>query len=368
MTDRNLPKTPTEIVGNGDNVWRWADAFSREIHRREKVMDLRRRIDKRECGDCSLWMTKQCPREMSGGLSGFSRGAVLCGDAVLVLHRNGEHGFVARSVETRNWMLCGDRMTDQNDPRFYTGEEVALIRQQLKTANDLMREAAKKLGITLHPRILAAREKCKIIVDTEYTTWEGALESGWALPSQHREIVQIAAIKVDENFNEIASFDVLVIPKINPTLSDLFIELTGITQQMVTSNGLPMPDRLPQFVEFCGTHPVICMNADEAVFRENCQINDVAFPWNDSWNDSWHRLRPFLEQQGVDPTSVSSGDLHRLTSKPLTGHTHNALHDVRSMARWLQQAKEGGNLRGSRPVAHGSARQRPSIKRIKQCV
>jgi inhibitor of KinA sporulation pathway (predicted exonuclease) len=173
-----------------------------------------------------------------------------------------------------------------------------------------------------------------IIVDTEYTTWPGALESGWAEPWQHREIVQMAAIRVDDRYRETEAFDQLVIPTINSRLSPLFISLTGIEQERVDSEGVSFSEALNDFLNFVDGHPVICMNGDEAVMRENCQLNGIDFPFN----NSWHRLRPYLELIGVDVQNLSSGDLHNLTPRPLIGHTHNALHDVRSMARWLEHA------------------------------
>jgi len=36
-----------------------------------------------------------------------------------------------------------------------------------------------------------------IIFDTEYTAWEGAKERNWSGSGEHREIVQIAAVKID---------------------------------------------------------------------------------------------------------------------------------------------------------------------------
>jgi hypothetical protein len=71
---RLIPEPPTDIVGNGDNVWAWAAAFSRAVHLRDQIATLSRQVAKRECGDCGLWMTKGCPRERSGGLSGYSKG------------------------------------------------------------------------------------------------------------------------------------------------------------------------------------------------------------------------------------------------------------------------------------------------------
>jgi inhibitor of KinA sporulation pathway (predicted exonuclease) len=180
-----------------------------------------------------------------------------------------------------------------------------------------------------------------IIVDTEYTTWPGALESGWSVPGQHREIVQIGAIKVDGDFKELEALDIVVRPSVNPVLSDLFVRLTTITQSKVDTEGMSFSSALARFFEFCeeGRSPVICMNADEAVFRENSRLNDIAFPFQ----PSWHRLRPYLEKCGVDTKRNASGDLHKLTPSPLMeGHVHYALHDVRSMACWLSHAGKGG--------------------------
>ena len=172
-----------------------------------------------------------------------------------------------------------------------------------------------------------------IVLDTEYTTWPGALESGWTQPGQHREIVQIAAILVNDQFEEVDRLDVLVRPTINPILSDLFVSLTGITQEMVDRNGKPFNFRLQEFTDFCAPAfaPIICMNADETVFRENCSINGIEFRL-----PSFHRVRPFAESLGFDLTHLSSGQLHTLTPEKLEGHTHNALHDVRSMACFLR--------------------------------
>jgi len=179
-----------------------------------------------------------------------------------------------------------------------------------------------------------------VIIDTEYTTWPGALESNWSGPGQHREIVQIGAVRVDDDFNEQSSLDLIVRPSINFQLSELFIKLSGIQQATVDAQGLPFREALQRVTAFCdnGKATVICMSGDGGVFHENCKLSNVPF----SFFAPFHRLRPFLEQNGVDVSKYSSGDLHTLTPKPLQGHTHNALHDARSMAHWLRYAKEQG--------------------------
>jgi inhibitor of KinA sporulation pathway (predicted exonuclease) len=178
-----------------------------------------------------------------------------------------------------------------------------------------------------------------LVTDTEYTTWEGALESGWAGPGQHREIFQLGAVLTDSAFREIESVVILVRPKINPMLSDFAQRLTGVSQIQLEQYGISFPEALQKFAVLAAkASSIICMSGDSGVFRENCQLNQVAFPFA----QDFHQLRPLLERQRVDLTQFSSGDLHKLTPTPLTGQTHDALHDCRSMATWLHHAKAQG--------------------------
>lgn len=180
-----------------------------------------------------------------------------------------------------------------------------------------------------------------LITDSEYTTWPGALESGWAKSWQHREIFQMGAVLTDDEFNEIDSLSLFVKPNINPELSEFVQTLTNVTQLQIEQEGLNFAEALGQFVEFSKpASAIICMSGDSGVFRENCKINKIVFPFE----ENFHRLRTFLEKIGIDLSDISSGDLHKLTPVPLVGHTHDALHDCRSMAAWLKDSFEQGDF------------------------
>ena len=43
-----------------------------------------------------------------------------------------------------------------------------------------------------------------IIFDTEFTAWEGSMQRGWSGQNEHREIVQISAIRIKKKKNNIA--------------------------------------------------------------------------------------------------------------------------------------------------------------------
>jgi len=69
-----------------------------------------------------------------------------------------------------------------------------------------------------------------VIYDTEFTTWEGAMERGWSGENEHRELVQIAAQRINlQTQVVVGSFEVLVQPVVNPQLSEYFIDLTHVT-------------------------------------------------------------------------------------------------------------------------------------------
>ena len=61
-----------------------------------------------------------------------------------------------------------------------------------------------------------------VVFDTEFTAWEGSMQRQWSEPWEHREIIQIAAVKVQASSTNVRiteTFNELVLPVINPTLS-----------------------------------------------------------------------------------------------------------------------------------------------------
>jgi len=180
-----------------------------------------------------------------------------------------------------------------------------------------------------------------IVVDTEYTCWKDSLLTGWADSSRPREIVQIAAIRLDDDLREVEAMQVFARPSINPGLSQFFTELTGITQERIDAEGVPFVDALDRFLAFAGMEPIVCMNSDGAVMAECAARAGIQIDL-----PRFHRLRPFLEACGIDVGGLSSGDLHMLTPTPLEGRAHDALHDVRSMATWLANARHEGLYHG----------------------
>ncbi len=181
--------------------------------------------------------------------------------------------------------------------------------------------------------------------DFEYTAWEGSHLRKWSEPWEHREIIQIAAVRVavDESVTETEYFDCLVKPKHNPILSSYIIELTGIEQSAIDTRGVLFPEAFAAFYTFCeqGHIPLFCYGDDLSVLTENFALNDLAvtpFP------SGIHDIRGVFEQVGIDTRQYTSGTVHQAVGAEYNHMAHNALNDVRSLAVTIRQLTRMGQL------------------------
>ena len=77
-----------------------------------------------------------------------------------------------------------------------------------------------------------------VVFDLEFTAWEGSMAACWLRPGEFQEIVQIGAVKVDEDFNAGETFALLVRPRFNPVLSPYLEGLTGITNEAMRAGSV----------------------------------------------------------------------------------------------------------------------------------
>ena len=199
--------------------------------------------------------------------------------------------------------------------------------------------------------IMAAHELLKllrscgdavVIWDTEFTAWPGSQERGWTRPGEHRELVQIGAIALDSTraFEELATFERIIQPKINPRLSRYFIDLTGITQERVDREGVPFPLALDAFAAFvnCWTGVIGSFGRDDAVLDENCALHGMALPVA---RHRFRDLRPALEA-AIGKKGMMSSELPRFVGLPLAKQAHDALGDARAIGSVLHHYAIGG--------------------------
>jgi len=186
------------------------------------------------------------------------------------------------------------------------------------------------------------------VFDLEWTTWEGAQARDWSGPGEEREIVEIGAVKLDgrNGLCEIAAFEILVRPRLNPALSDYFTGLTGITQAMLDARGRGFAEALAAFAGFLETSPpaarALSFGRDPEVLRHNCSLAGLGFPFADAL---FRNVRPDLARfAGVSANALSACDLPRHLGFPPPSGAHRGLGDARCIAealRRLQQARDG---------------------------
>lgn len=184
-----------------------------------------------------------------------------------------------------------------------------------------------------------------ILYDTEFTSWPGFMAQGFKAPGKYPEVIQIGAVRVDaaNGYAELDAADIFVIPRINPTLSDYIIDLTGITQARLDAAGVPFKDALSQFLRFIGdaNTPIYSYGEDGTVMQENCELNDLPSP---ALFDGEINLKQTLADAGLAPTTLASSELPALFGLPPEVQGHDALSDARAVLRVLRHLKMDGRL------------------------
>ncbi len=182
-----------------------------------------------------------------------------------------------------------------------------------------------------------------VVFDLEWTAWEGSKARGWNGPGEHREIVQIGAVRLDGGLglNETGGFETLVRPRINPDLSDYFTNLTGITPAMVERNGVGFAAALKDFHRFVGsdTAAILSFGMDPEVLALNCRMNDIENPFAPSLFTNV--IPAFRAALGIGGGEFSSSDLPRLMDFAPPGAAHDAIGDSRCIAEALRRLKRG---------------------------
>ncbi|HYD70692.1 exonuclease domain-containing protein [Azospirillum sp.] len=178
-----------------------------------------------------------------------------------------------------------------------------------------------------------------VVYDLEYTAWEGSHARRWSGPGEHRELVQIGAVRVHprDGFAESAAFSLLVKPRINPRLSGYFTDLTGITQAAVDADGVDFATAVERFAVFLdGAALALANGVDHDVLVENGRLHGVPLPFPDAL---FVNVAPWL-RAAAGGVAVSSGALHRHFPGVPELQAHDALSDARMVALAVKRVAE----------------------------
>lgn len=169
-----------------------------------------------------------------------------------------------------------------------------------------------------------------VLFDTEFTAWRGSMERGWAGPGEHKEIVQIGAVKLDaRTLEERATFEILIKPQLNPVLSDYLVQLTRITNERIAAHGVSFVDGLRAFRDFAGRRRLYSYGRDDIIVAANASLRGAADEWPGLTGTN---LKEWLLKVGVPLAGIHSGALARHVGSVAQGVAHDALVDARSLA------------------------------------
>lgn len=183
-----------------------------------------------------------------------------------------------------------------------------------------------------------------VLFDLECTTWEGAAARNWSGPGEHRELVQLGAALVEtESFTELASVKYCVKPLINPVLSQYFVDLTHITQEMVDRYGIDFPTFLHDFHAWCLDYELYCFDSrvdgsrlfDRDVLVENCDLYGIELPFG---LERFHNVNLIFHQHGYHVRQ--SGAAPEAFGIEIPARPHDALNDVRGLIIGLRALSE----------------------------
>ena len=187
-----------------------------------------------------------------------------------------------------------------------------------------------------------------IIFDTEYTSWKGCQENGWH-GQQKKEIVQIAALKVDEHLNVKDELAIFCKPQINPVLSDYFVELTGISNDLIAQKGIFFAEAYEKFSNFVNSN--VCYShgwgsdsnnaCDGEIIAENLHLYNLLPNKKIIYKNIAPLFKALYEKHHLDIKSQSSGQIVKLLGicsrlEKLHIDEHNALFDVYSILEGLR--------------------------------
>ncbi len=158
-----------------------------------------------------------------------------------------------------------------------------------------------------------------IVLDMEWNQpWPGSPSAKKTLPVTIRgEIIQMGAVRVTEDQQVADEFQVMVKPKYYRRLNRRVSKLTGIKEARLREEGIPFPEAIRQFREWCGENVIFLTWGfdDITILRENLRLHGLEENWTGVWynaqmifnaqtdgSTSQKALKTAMEIFGIQPT------------------------------------------------------------------
>ncbi len=194
-----------------------------------------------------------------------------------------------------------------------------------------------------------------VVFDLELTAWPGSAARGWTGPGEYPEIIQIGAVRLDAGLRETGTLDLAVKPRLNPTLSDYIMDLTGIAQERIDREGIDIALALGRLADFAdGARLLLCNGGDDAWLRQNARLADIADPLAGATFGSVSR---HFSRAAVRDRHVVSSDLPAVFGFAAPGRAHDGLGDARAIAEALRRTLPDG---GFEALVRSAVNQKPT--------
>ena len=144
-----------------------------------------------------------------------------------------------------------------------------------------------------------------IVLDMEWNqAWPGSY-SARRVPEKFRgEVIQIGAVRVTDRQIVGDEFQVLIKPKVFRKLNKKVSSLTGIKDAQLAEHGIPFPEAMEQFKEWCGEDCVFLTWGfdDIGILKENMALHQL----DDTWVDRWYNAQMIFNSQTDGATAQKS--------------------------------------------------------------
>jgi len=141
------------------------------------------------------------------------------------------------------------------------------------------------------------------------------------------EIIQIGAIKLDESFNTVGTFDRLVRPTVYPTLNPYIEDLTNIDMNQLSKADY-FPKVYKDFLDFIDDSSIFCVwgKVDLKELFRNIRYHELNSPINKKYIDVQHYATKHLKfTKGFSVGLQRAVDILKI---PLYKEFHNAFNDA----------------------------------------
>ena len=168
-----------------------------------------------------------------------------------------------------------------------------------------------------------------IVLDMEWNQpWPGTYAAKKPLPVRIRgEVIQIGAVRLTDRQIVGDEFQVLIKPKVYRKLNKKVSSLTGIKDHQLAEHGVPFPEAMERFREWCGEDCVFLTWGfdDIGILKENMALHNL----ESSWVDRWYNAQMIYNAQ-TDGASAQKAlkTAMQMSGVEATRPAHDALGDA----------------------------------------